>query len=148
MLGTTTREVFVGHGQGSRAASSLATRAAGAKPAGGIFANPTGLAYGPGGQSCTVAAPARKQLMAGRPAADGSHRKCRELIPRERERAGTGPCRIRRSGDIHSELGPGLLRPGQSMHGQNIQAMGAMRTEVAGVSTVSELWPDVWRVLA
>jgi hypothetical protein len=34
------------------------------------------------------------------------------------------------------------------MHGQNIQAMGAMRTEVAGVSTVSELWPDVWWVLA
>lgn len=49
---------------------------------------------------------------------------------------------------MHSVRGPGLLRPGQSVHGQNIQAMGAMRTEVAGVSTVSELWPDVWWVLA
>jgi hypothetical protein len=34
------------------------------------------------------------------------------------------------------------------MQGQNIQDMGAMRTEVAGVTTVRELWPDVWRVLA
>jgi hypothetical protein len=138
----------VGHGQESRAASSLATRAAGAKPADGIFANPAGRPDSPGGQSCIVAAPARNQPMAGRPAADGSHRKCRELIPLERERSERVPCRIRRSGELHSERGPGLLRPGQSMHGQNIQAMGAMRTEVAGVSTVSELWPDVWWVLA
>jgi hypothetical protein len=56
--------------------------------------------------------------------------------------------RIRRSGDMHSERGPGLLPPGQSMQGQNIQAMGAMRTDVAGVTTARELWTDVWWVLA
>jgi hypothetical protein len=71
-------------------------------------------------------ASARKQLLAGRP----------------------GPCRIASSGDMHSERGPGLLHPGQYMQGQNIQAMGAMRTEFAGVTTARELWPDVWWVLA
>ena len=100
------------HGLSPRAASPRANCAAGAKPAGGIFANPADRPDGPDGQSRAIAAPTRK------------------------------------SGDMHSERGPGLLRPGQSMHGQNIQAMGAMRTEVAGVSTVSELWPDVWWVLA
>ena len=118
----------MGHGQVSHAASTLATCAMRAKPAGGIFANPADRPEGPGGQSCTVVAPARNQLMAGRP--------------------GTGPCQIRRSGDIHSERGPGMLLPGQSMHGQNIQAMGAMRTVVAGVTTAREPWPDVWWVLA
>jgi hypothetical protein len=135
----------VGHGQESRAASSLATCAVRAKPADGIFVNPADRPEGPGGQSCAVAAPTRKQLLAGRPAADCSHRKCRQLIPRER--AGTTPCRERRSGDIHSERGPGLLPPGQNVQGQYIQAMGAMRTEVAGVTTARELWADVWWVL-
>jgi hypothetical protein len=83
----------VGHGQESRAGSSLATCAVRAKPAGGIFVNPADRPEGPGGQSCAVAAPTRRQLLAGRPAADGSHRKCRQLIPRERERVGTRPCR-------------------------------------------------------
>lgn len=111
------------HSPEPRAASSLATCAVRAKPAGRIFANPADRPDGPDGQSRTVAAPTRKQLLAGRPA-------------------------IRKSGDMHSERGPGLLPPGQSMHGQNIQAMGAMRTEVAGVTTVRELWPDVRWVLA
>lgn len=119
-------EVFVGHDQESPAASSLVIRAGRAKPADGIFVNPADRPVGPGGQSCAVAAPIRKQLLAGRP----------------------GPCRIRRSGDIHSERGPGLLHPGQNMQGQNIQALGAMRTEFAGVTTARELWPDVWWVLA
>jgi hypothetical protein len=138
----------VSYGPQSRAASSLATCAVRAKPAGGIFANPADRPDGPDGQLRAVAAPTRRQLLAGRPATDGSHRKCRELIPRERERAGTRPCRERRSGDIHSERGPGLLPPGQNMQGQYIQDMGAMRTEVAGVTTARELWPDVWWVLA
>lgn len=138
----------MGHGLQARAASSLASCAVRAKPAGGIFANPADRPEGPDGQSRAVAAPTRKQLLAGRPAADGSHRKCRQLIPLERERAGTRPCRERRSGDIHAERGPGLLPPVQNVQGQYIQAMGAMRTEVAGVTTVRELWPDVWWVLA
>jgi hypothetical protein len=112
----------VGHGQESRAASSQVTCAVRAKPAGGILVNPADRPEGPDGQSCAVAAPTRKQLLAGRP----------------------GPCRERRSGDIHSERGPGLLPPGQNVQGQYIQAMGAMRTEVAGVvTTARELWPDV-----
>jgi hypothetical protein len=85
----------VGHGQESRAASSLAARAVKAKPAGGILANP-----------------------ASRP------------------------------GDMHSARGPGPLPPGQYTQGQNIQAMGAARTEFAGVSTASELWRGAWLVLA
>jgi hypothetical protein len=109
----------VGHGLQARSSSSLAACAVRAKPAGGIFANPADRPEGPDGQSRAVAVPTRKQLLAGQ-------------------------CRIRRSGDIHSERGPGLLPPGQSMQGQNIQAMGAMRAEVAGVTTVRELWPDVW----
>lgn len=111
------------YGPQSRAASSLATCAVRAKPAGGIFANPADRPDGPDGQSRAVAAPTRRQLLAGRPAA-------------------------RKSGDMHSERGPGLLPPGQSMQGQNIQAMGAMRTEVAGVTTVRELWPGAWWVVA
>jgi hypothetical protein len=106
----------VSHGLSPRAASPRANCAAGAnagaKPAGGIFANPADRPDGPDGQSRAIAAPTRK------------------------------------SGDMHSERGPGLLPPGQSMHGQNIHAIGAMRTEVAGVTTVRELWPDVWWVLA
>lgn len=111
------------HGLSPRAASPRVNCAERAKPAGGIFANPADRPDGPDGQSRAVAAPTRKQLLAGRPA-------------------------VRKSGDMHSERGPGMLPPGQSMHGQNIQAIGAMRTEVAGVTTVRELWPDVWRVPA
>jgi hypothetical protein len=113
----------VGHRQESRAASSRAACAVHAKPAGGIFANPTDRPEGSGGQSRAIEAPTRRQLLAGQ-------------------------CQIRRSGDMHSERGPGLLPPGQSMQRQNIQDMGAMRTEVAGVTTVRELWPDVWWVVA
>lgn len=80
----------MGHGQESRAASSRVTCAERAKPADGIFVNPADRHEGPGGQSRTVAAPTRRQLLAGRPAAGGSHRKCRQLVPLEREQAGTG----------------------------------------------------------
>jgi hypothetical protein len=113
----------VSHGRQARAASSPQSCAVRAKPADGIFANPADRPEGPDGQSRAVAVPTRKHLL-------------------------TGQCRIGSSGDMHSERGPGLLPPRQSMQGQNIQDMGAMRTEVAGVTTVRELWPDVWRVLA
>lgn len=54
------------------------------------------------------------------------------------------PCRIRGFRAVHSERGPGLLPPGQNMQSQSIQAMGAMRTEFAGVVTTDrEAWPGV-----